>query len=118
MKLVFRHPDMPPSLNGNNGLLRMHWTKRKSIKEKFHYLIKNQKPKKIEDKCILTMVNYYIMPSDWDNMISRLKIIADVLVDMEIIKDDNPSVIIDFIPKQVRVCKKLDVRLEFIFSSV
>lgn len=118
IKLVFRHPDMPPALNGSKGLIRMHWTKRAKTKEKFAWLIKEQKPSPIRGKVKLTMVNYAIMPMDWDNFASRMKIPNDCLVNMGMIEDDSPKVIVDFDPYQVKVSKKSEVRLEFIFESI
>lgn len=115
--LIFRHPDMPPTLNGKDGLLRMHWSKRKEVKTKFMWLIKMQNPEKITGLVKLVMTNYYIMPMDWDNLAGRLKIPGDCLVSMGKIEEDNPELIVDFDMKQKRVKKRSEVRLEFMFTE-
>lgn len=118
IKLIFRHPDMPPTLNGSGGLLRMHWSKRYKVKDKFSWLIKAQNPKKISGTMQLVMINYAIHLMDWDNLGGRLKIVGDCLTSMGMIEDDKPEVIVGFQMKQVKVKKKADVRLEFLFTKI
>ena len=118
IKLVFKRPDLPPTLNGKDGLLRMHWSKRPKIKEKFEWLIVHQRPKKITGEVTLIMYNYAVQLMDWDNLAGRLKIVGDALVSLKYIDEDNPDVIIRFEMKQERVRKVKDVRIEFIFTKV
>ncbi len=118
MKLIFKHPDMPPSLNGTNGLLRMHWSKRKKTKEKFQWLIKEQKFLKINGCVTVSIINYAIILMDWDNLAGRFKIVGDSLVSSNLLKDDSPKVIIDFKMKQIRVNKRDDVKLVILIEPI
>lgn len=118
VKLIFSPPDLPPTLNGKKGLLRMHWSDRKTIKTKFMWLIKEQKFPKLQGQITVCIQNYAILLMDWDNLAGRFKIIGDALVGLKLIDEDNPDVIIDFTMKQERVKKKKDVRIEFIFTKV
>lgn len=115
--IVFRPPDIPPSLNGKDGLMRLHWSKRKPIKEKFMWLIKDRKVPKMEGKYNLTITNYYINWMDWDNLASRFKIIGDALVKLKLLKDDSPEFIVGFKLEQERVKKRAYVRIEFKFEK-
>lgn len=118
MKLIFKPPDLPPTLNGKKGLLRLHWSKRSKIKEKFMWLIKLQKPERMPGKVTLVMRNYAIHLMDWDNLAGRLKIVGDTLVSLNLIDEDNPEIIVHFEMEQERVKKLKDVRIEFIFNKL
>ncbi|KKN11549.1 hypothetical protein LCGC14_1025400 [marine sediment metagenome] len=118
IKLVFRPPDLPPTLNGKKGLLRIHWSKRERIKKKFMWLIKMQKTPKISSKVNLVLFNYAVHLMDWDNLAGRLKIVGDAMVGLGLLEDDSPEFIVDFDMKQEKVHKMKDVRIEFIFTKV
>lgn len=118
MILIFRRPDLPPTLNGPKGLLRMHWSKRNILKTKFQWLIKEQKFPKIEGEFTVKIINYAIQLMDWDNLAGRFKIVGDALVASRLIQDDSPEFVIDFTMEQHRVHKLKDVRLEFLIEPV
>jgi len=118
VKVVFRPPDLPPTLNGKKGLLRLHWTKREKIKQKFMWLIKMKKIPKLPGKVTLVMYNYATHLMDWDNLAGRLKIVGDAMVGLGLLEDDSPELIIDFDMKQEKVHKLKDVRIEFIFTKL
>ncbi len=118
IKLVFRPPDLPPTLNGKKGLLRIHWSKRARIKRDFMWLIIQQKQPKLSGQVNLVMFNYAIRLMDWDNFAGRLKIVGDAMVGLGLLKDDSPEFIVDFDMKQQKVHKDKDVRIEFLFTKV
>lgn len=118
MILTFKPPDLPPTLNGDKGLLRIHWSKRGKIKEKFQWLIKDQKFPKIKGQVTVKIINYALQLMDWDNLAGRFKIIGDALVANKMLEDDSPEFIIDFTMAQVRVHKKVEVRIEFLIEPV
>lgn len=115
-KLTFYHPNLPPSLNGANGLIRSHWAKRKKIKEDFIYEILSFKPPRMLSCKVILYYYYCGVPMDWDNLASRFKIIGDSLKSIGAIDDDNPKFITDFQMRQTRVAKRKDSRLEIIFD--
>ena len=116
--LVFRAPDIPPSLNGDDGLMRLHWSKRKVVFTKFQWLIASMKPEKIAGPVKLMIVNYGIILMDWENLAGRHKLIGDALVKGEFLEDDSPDIIYPFLMDQHKVNKKKDVRIEFTYESV
>jgi len=111
--IIFRPPDLPPTLNGKKGLLRMHWSDRKKLKEKYMWLIREQKIPKFKPRVVVEVTNYAIRLMDWDNLAGRFKIIGDALVGLKLLKDDNPDVVVNFTMVQYRVHKKAEVRIEF-----
>lgn len=93
VKLVF---DIAlPGLNGKDGLIRSHFTKRKALKEKIKWMIVEQGFERVEGKVRVTYKRVSNRLMDWDNLASSSKILMDCLVDYGIIKDDSPK----FIPE-------------------
>jgi len=115
--IQFRPPDLPPSLNGSDGLMRLHWAARRKVKDKFIYLLKMKGLQKIKTPTKLTIHNYCVHQMDWDNLASRAKIVGDTLVSCRYLPDDNPDVIVEFEMKQIKVKRIDDVRIDFIFST-
>lgn len=104
-------------LNGSNGLLRSHWTKRKKVKEAITAIISCQVKGSHQGKVRVTYTGYKVSFMDWDNFCSSFKQIGDALVALKVIKDDNPSVIIEFIPKQIK-SKRNEQRVEIFIEDV
>lgn len=116
MILIFRRPDYPPSLNGNDGLLRLHWSKRKKVLEKFMWMIRGMRQDRLRNPCTLVITNYYArVPMDWDNLAGRLKIVGDALVKLKLIKDDSPKFIESCQLSQIKVDKLDKEQLVFTF---
>ncbi len=104
-------------LNGSNGLLRSHWTKRKKVKEALTAIISCQVKGSHQGKVRVTYTGYKVSFMDWDNFCSSFKQIGDALVALKVIKDDNPSVIIEFIPKQIK-SKRNEQRVEIFIEDL
>src|SRR5690554_5981159 len=85
-----------PMLNGSNGLIRMHWSKRKKLKRDYHIEILSQKPRKFKGRVNVRITRYSSAVPDPDNVGASFKLIGDALVDAGVIQDDNMGIIKDF----------------------
>ena len=65
----------------------------------------------------VTYIGYKSLFMDWDNFVSSAKYPMDGLVKEKIIADDNPNVVIEFLPKQIK-CKRKDQRVVVIIEDV
>lgn len=106
--MILKRQDWPPGLNGKDGLLRMHWSNRKPIKEKLMWLIREQKLPRASNPCSIRSELYTISPMDWDNFAAMHKLLFDAVKLCKIIEDDSPEYVLDFTMKQIRVHKKVD----------
>lgn len=107
-------PELAPSLNGANGLMRMHWGKRKKLLVKWQYLImESAAGKKHKGPCSVRIVRYYAYrPLDNDNLYAAAKIPLDALRKQGIIADDDTSTMRSLQCEQVKVSKKIEQRTE------
>jgi hypothetical protein len=97
-------PFTMPGLNGDDGLMRQHWSEIEKTKTIIKaYLMKECPNTKFSGKVSITYTRYAFQLMDWDNHCASFKHIGDCLVDFGILVDDKPDVIINFIPKQVKV---------------
>ena len=114
LRIIFDRQDVPPSLNGAHGLLRMHYRKKAVLKNKNAIVIKMQNPERIifKGKVHVKTHGYAVRLSDWDNFASRFKSVADALVACGVIEDDNPKIITKFEMDQTRVYKMDQIRYE------
>jgi hypothetical protein len=82
-------------LNGSNGLMRLHWSKRKKIKDKLTWLILSKSKARHPGKVRISYHrNYKSKPFDViDNMPASLKFWADSIVAAGLIEDDSPDII-------------------------
>ena len=90
MKQTIVVNELTPSLN---KWQRMHWGKRKKIKEQWQWLIKSEKPKKHGGSVDITYTRVSTQPMDLDNVGGSFKAIGDALVKADIIEDDNPKIV-------------------------
>ncbi len=97
MKTVLEFPLVMQGLNGKDGLIRMHWSKRKKLKEKLTWLVLGQsRARHLGRVRISYHRNYKSRPFDLiDNMPASLKLLMDAIVAAGLIEDDSP----DFIPE-------------------
>lgn len=107
--LTFDRDHIPPSLNGAGGLIRMHYRVKKEKQNILMWMILEQnKPKiKFEGRVRVITTGHSVKFSDWDNFASRFKLIGDALTHLEIIPDDSPKYIVEFVTLQVK-CKKMN----------
>ena len=99
---------LPPGLNGKDGLINLHWTKRKKLKDKWLLLVMEQTRRKINAPVALIYERWTTQPMDWDNMCASFKILGDALVKAGVLIDDGPHIITVFTPKQYLVERPKD----------
>lgn len=117
MVSIFEIQEKVPGLNGENGLIREHFHAAK--KRKLHYidLIKSQMKHKHQGTVMITYSRYTCQLMDWDNHCASFKHLGDALVACEVIEDDKPSVVTDFIPMQFKVKKRSEEKIIIRVSS-
>jgi len=85
-------PEITPSLNVWE---RMHWAKRRKIKEDWLWLIASakhcQRLKKATTKRSVKIVSYRTKALDHDNLVGGCKALIDALTKNDVIVDDSPK---------------------------
>lgn len=113
-------PGIVAGLNGSNGLMRQHWSKRKKQKEYYQMIIndhiKQGKARKHTGPVEVQYIGYKSRFMDWDNYASSFKDVGDSLVKTGIIEEDNPKIVKTFIPKQIK-CKRNEQRVVIIIKD-
>lgn len=89
-------------LNGKDGLIREHYRTSKKKKEKYKALFLEQTSNRHAGKVTIEYIGYKSVLMDWDNFAASFKHLGDSLVSAGIIKDDNPSIIVEFMPTQIK----------------
>jgi hypothetical protein len=109
-----------PGLNGDKGLIRAHWANLKKQKDLYCLIIgdhiRENKMREHEGKVTIQYIGYKSLLSDWDNFGASFKNLGDSLVKMKIIKDDNPSIVTQFIPQQIK-CKRSEQKVVIIIKD-
>lgn len=102
--ITITFPFTMPGLNGDDGLMRQHWSEIEKTKKIIKaYILKQCLGIKFTGKVNITYTRYAFQLMDWDNHCASFKHLGDCLVDCGILIDDKPEVIINFNPKQVKV---------------
>lgn len=109
--------ELVPGLNGEEGLLREHWRDRAKRKKRYFYIIKSQTLNKHIGKVRITYIRHTSAFLDWDNHCASAKLPLDCLKDAKIITDDNPKIIVEFIPQQIKA-KKGEGFVEIIIEDI
>lgn len=106
-EITFVLPCLMPGLNGDDGLMRLHFSKSEKLKDAVIYAIRKQLPPKkplvFTGKVEIRYIRYCVREStmmDWDNASASFKHIGDALVKCGVIKDDNPRIVKRFTPEQ------------------
>lgn len=107
-------------LNGSNGLMNAHWSSRNKIKELYSKIIQEHlrlnKIRKHIGSVKIEFIGYKSRFSDWDNFSASFKFIGDSLTKNKIIIDDNPNIIKEFIPSQIK-CKRNEQKVVIIITD-
>ena len=109
MKIIIK--GVVPMLNGKDGMLRGHWSKRKKLKDQYYYEILSQKPDKFEGKVKICLTRYGMSVPDPDNVGASGKLILDALVMAKVIQDDSMDIVTDYTVKFCK-CKRKEQRTE------
>lgn len=107
-------------LNGAKGLMRSHWTNVKKQKTLYQQIIQQHlsenKVRKHVGEVTVEYIGYKSLLMDWDNFCASFKHIGDSLVKMGIIKNDNPKIITQFLPSQIK-CSRQDQKVIVIIKD-
>ena len=113
LELSLDYDVFPPSLNGNDGLIRMHWRKYIEVRDQWENRIwYNLSPEQRQFfqhhhfiQCVITYTRRTTHRTglDWVNLAASVKIPEDALVRCGILSDDNPDVVRYELPRQVHV---------------
>lgn len=96
-------PGHVPGNNGRSGLLRMHWTKRQQLKERYAWQVAAANPGRHTGPVRLELIRHSTGPDmDYDNLVSTGKLLTDCLVKRGVIPDDKPAVIVERDYRQTR----------------
>ncbi len=98
--------ELPPGLNGPDGLIREHFAARKKRKDRYFFKIRSQTLNRHTGPVKITYTRYCNRFMDWDNASASVKLLMDCLKDAKIIVDDSPKVVVEFSTKQVLVERK------------
>lgn len=119
-KLTLHLDFLTPGLNGNEGLIRQHFTGAAQMKMRLRLLFRSQiKPpfKTFDMPVKITYIRYTSSMMDWDNACASFKHIGDALQEAGILSDDSPKIVAVFDPQQVKV-KRCDQRTEIVIESI
>jgi hypothetical protein len=111
-------PILIPGLNGSDGLMQEHFSKVIKKKEQYEAMLLSLRLYKHPGKVRITWTRYTHNLMDWDNHGASFKHIGDSLVAVGCIKDDMPEIVVEFIPKQIRVLTKGEVRMELLIQDL
>jgi hypothetical protein len=88
--------ELPPMLNGENGLQRMHWTQYRKVKETWVALVAAENPDRHEGQVNVRFTRKSVQTPDPDNVSAGFKVVGDALVANDVIEDDSFNVIKNF----------------------
>lgn len=118
MRTTINIEGLMDGLNGPEGLIRQHWTKRQGKKKKYKLLIKQQTKNKHLGPVKVTYRTYTNRFKDWDNYGASFKLLGDALVDNKVIVDDSPKYIAIFEPLQIKVGTRKEQRIEIVIEDI
>lgn len=116
MKQTIVVNDLPPMLNGKNGLKRMHWTRYQDVRDKWVYYMLQAKPHRHQGQVAIHFIRYSTARPDWDNLYASFKVIGDSLVISKTIVEDNPGVVVKLTAEWEK-CRRKDQRTEIIIED-
>jgi len=118
MKKHIRLPYLTPGLNGPDGLMRQHFRDAARIKDRLTWEIRAQKSgPTIGYPVRVVYTRYTATLMDWDNACASFKHIGDALTAAGILADDNPKIIAEFLPRQIK-CRRTEQRTEITIEEI
>ena len=91
-EIVF--PGWVPGMNGKDGLIRMHHTKKTALRNAYFYEIRSTTTNQHKGPVRLELVRHSIgREMDYDGLVSTGKLLIDALVNAKVLPDDNPGII-------------------------
>lgn len=89
--------ELPPGLNGSNGLKNMHYQQYSKEKKKWVWLVREQNPKKHSGKVRVNFTRVSTRMMDHDNTGASFKFVGDALEKCGVIVDDSPNYLTELI---------------------
>jgi len=111
METIIQIDGVVNGLNGKNGLIRQHFHAAKQTRDKYRLIIMSQTRNRHKGKVVIEYIGYKIRLMDWDNFSASFKHIGDALVKANVLTDDNPKIIIRFLPEQIKVSKRIEQKV-------
>lgn len=93
MKQTIFINELPPGLNGSNGLQQLHWAKYNKLKKEWVWLIKAENPDTHNGAVKVNYTRVSTNPMDLDNCAASFKVVGDGLVGCGVIEDDSPDIL-------------------------
>lgn len=84
--------ELAPSLNGDRGLMRLHWTDYITLRERWIWLVREKGvPQRIYPASVQIVRFYARNPLDLDNLYAAAKVPLDALCETGWLRDDDPD---------------------------
>ena len=87
--------ELPPGLNGSDGLKNMHYHKYSKEKKKWVWLIRSQNPQKHKGQVRVRFTRVSTRMMDFDNIGASFKFVGDALEKNKVIVNDSPEYLIE-----------------------
>ena len=112
-------PELPPGLNGDKGLIRMHFHAYRKVKEKWQWMLREAVgTEKAPSPCTIWVKRMYAsQPMDIDNAYSSIKIPLDAMRAVGMIPDDDPSCVMGITVLQEKVKTKKEQGTWFVIEE-
>lgn len=110
-------PMLAPGLNGDKGLIRMHFAAYKKVKDSWTWALKAATREKAPIPCSIVIERYYAVHAmDVDNCYATAKLPIDSLRAAGILTDDDPSCVSSLQVRQMKVGSKKEERTRIIIT--
>lgn len=93
MKQTIFISELPPGLNGSNGIRNAHYHQLNNQKKEWVWLVRAENPKKHEGRVKVSYTRISTSPMDLDNVAASFKFVGDGLVGCGVIADDSPDIL-------------------------
>lgn len=116
--MIIEIDDTAPGLNGNKGLMRMHYRTYMKLKEKWVLLIRSVTSAKVKGRVSIVYTRSSVIAPDADNLSASFKPIGDALVANGVIEDDSYKIVESFTAKWIKAKNNADKKTIIEITSV
>jgi hypothetical protein len=125
-RVLMEFDQLPPPMNGKDGLIRMHWTRRQVSKSLWEGLVLLRALNDLEwdrdfpiSRCQIVFTLRLTQLMDWDGAYGRFKVLGDALVHAGVLLDDNPQVVerLTCLQEKVNRVRLRGLRLEIVYTQ-
>jgi hypothetical protein len=119
MKTELIIPEHVPSLNGQGGMLRAHWSKKAKIIKTYQWVFRAQTLNSHPCQVKMTVTRLSLNPTmDYDNLVGCYKHYVDAIVKAGIILDDGPKIIVESRYEQLKAGSKKEQQTIIVIESI